>query len=84
MNLIRVNATKSVVILIYTTGALMTFLFNDLVNFGYGFSLGFGPVNINKITIIIITESILLKSLSFISTAIYAPIKEPIKANKPM
>ena len=44
----------------------------------------FGPVNINKITIIIITESILLKSLSFISTAIYAPIKEPIKANKPM
>ncbi len=44
----------------------------------------FGPANINKITIIIITESILLKTLSFISTAIYAPIKEPIKANKPM
>ena len=44
MNLIRVNATKSVVILIYTIGAFMTFLFNDLVNFGYGFALGFGTL----------------------------------------
>lgn len=44
MNLIRVNATKSIVILIYTIGAFMTFLFNDLVNFGYGFALGFGTL----------------------------------------
>jgi len=44
MNLIRVNATKSVVILIYTIGAFLTFLFNDLVNFGYGFALGFGTL----------------------------------------
>ena len=44
MNLIRVNATKSAVILIYTIGAFLTFLVNDLVNFGYGFSLGFGTV----------------------------------------
>ena len=44
MNLIRVNATKSIVILIYTIGAFMTFLFNDLVNFGYGFALGFGTI----------------------------------------
>ena len=44
MNLIRVNATKSAVILIYTTGAFLTFLINDLVNFGYGLSLGFGTL----------------------------------------
>ena len=44
MNLVRVNATKSVVILIYSIGAFLTFLFNDLVNFGYGFSLGFGTL----------------------------------------
>ena len=44
MNLVRVNATKSVVVLIYSIGAFLTFLFNDLVNFGYGFSLGFGTL----------------------------------------
>ena len=44
MNLVKVNATKSVVILIYTIGAFLTFLFNDLVDFGYGFSLGFGTL----------------------------------------
>ena len=44
MNLIRVNATKSAVILIYTAGAFLTFLINDLVNFGYGLSLGFGTL----------------------------------------
>lgn len=44
MNLVRVNATKSVVILIYSIGAFLTFLFNDLVNFGYGFALGFGTL----------------------------------------
>lgn len=44
MNLVRVNATKSVVILIYSIGAFLTFLFNDLINFGYGFALGFGTL----------------------------------------
>ena len=44
MNLVRVNATKSVVILIYSIGAFLTFLFNDLVNFSYGFALGFGTL----------------------------------------
>ena len=44
MNLGRVNATKSVVIVIYSIGAFLTFLFNDLVNFGYGFALGFGTL----------------------------------------
>tara|TARA_B100001939_G_scaffold345221_1_gene361289 strand:+ start:807 stop:1571 length:765 start_codon:yes stop_codon:yes gene_type:complete len=44
MNLIKVNATKSAVILIYTIGAFLTFVINDLVNFGYGLSLGFGTL----------------------------------------
>ena len=32
MNLVRVNATKVVIVLVYTIGAFLTFVFNDLVN----------------------------------------------------
>ena len=44
LNLIRVNATKVVIVLVYTIGAVLTFLFNDLVNIPYGICLGIGTL----------------------------------------
>ena len=44
LNLIRVNATKVVIVLVYTIGAFLTFLFNDLVNIPYGICLGIGTL----------------------------------------
>lgn len=44
MNLVRVNATKVVIVLVYTLGAFLTFLFNDLVDYSYGFCLAIGTI----------------------------------------
>ena len=44
MNLVRVNATKVVIVLVYTLGAFLTFVFNDLVDYSYGFCLAIGTV----------------------------------------
>ena len=44
MNLVRVNATKVVIVLVYTIGAFLTFVFNDLVNYSYGICLAIGTV----------------------------------------
>ena len=44
MNLIRVNATKVVIVLVYTLGAFLTFVFNDLVNYPYGICLAIGTI----------------------------------------
>jgi len=44
LNLIRVNATKVVVVLIYTIGAFLTFFFNGLVDLPYGLCLGLGTL----------------------------------------
>ena len=44
MNLVKVNATKSIVILIYTAAAFLIFLYNDLVNFPYGISIALGTL----------------------------------------
>lgn len=44
MNLVRVNATKVVIVLVYTLGAFLTFVFNDLVDYSYGFCLAIGAV----------------------------------------
>ena len=44
LNLIKVNATKVVIVLVYTIGAFLTFLFNDLVNIPYGICLGIGTL----------------------------------------
>ena len=44
MNLVRVNATKVVIVLVYTLGAFLTFVFNDLVDYSYGFCLAIGTI----------------------------------------
>ena len=44
MNLVRVNATKVVIVLVYTLGAFLTFVFNDLVNYSYGICLALGTM----------------------------------------
>ena len=44
LNLIRVNATKVVVVLVYTIGAFLTFFFNGLVDLPYGLCLGLGTL----------------------------------------
>ena len=44
MNLVKVNATKSIVIFIYTAAAFFIFLYNDLVNFSYGISIALGTL----------------------------------------
>mgnify|MGYP003326527230 FL=1 len=45
LNLLRVNATKVVVVLVYTIGAFLTFVFNDMVDWSYGICLGIGTLN---------------------------------------
>ena len=42
LNLVKVNATKVVIVLIYTTGALVTFALADKVNWTYGLFLATG------------------------------------------
>ena len=42
LNLVKVNATKVVIVLIYTTGALATFALADKVNWTYGLFLATG------------------------------------------
>lgn len=42
LNLVKVNATKVVIVLIYTTGALITFALADKVNWTYGIFLATG------------------------------------------
>ena len=44
LNLICVNATKVVVVLVYTIGAFLTFFFNGLVDLPYGLCLGLGTL----------------------------------------
>jgi len=44
LNLIQVNATKVVIVLVYTIGAFLTFFFNDLVDLPYGLCLGLGTL----------------------------------------
>jgi len=44
LNLIRVNATKVVIVLVYTIGAFLTFFFNGLVDLPYGICLGIGTL----------------------------------------
>ena len=44
LNLIRVNATKVVIVLVYTIGAFLTFFFNGLVDLPYGLCLGLGTL----------------------------------------
>ena len=44
LNLIRVNATKVVIVLVYTIGAFLTFFFNGLVDLPYGICLGIGTM----------------------------------------
>ena len=44
LNLLRVNATKVVVVLVYTIGAFLTFVFNDMVDWSYGICLGIGTL----------------------------------------
>ena len=42
LNLVQVNATKVVLVLIYTTGALATFALNGHINIKYGIALAIG------------------------------------------
>jgi hypothetical protein len=42
LNLVKVNSAKVVIVLIYTTGALITFALADKVNWTYGLFLAFG------------------------------------------
>lgn len=44
LNLIKVNATKVVIVLVYTIGAFLTFFFNGLVDLPYGICLGIGTL----------------------------------------
>ena len=44
LNLIRVNATKVVIVLVYTIGAFLTFFFNGIVDLPYGLCLGLGTL----------------------------------------
>ncbi len=44
LNLIKVNATKVVIVLVYTIGAFLTFFFNGLVDLPYGMCLGIGTL----------------------------------------
>ena len=44
LNLIMVNATKVVIVLVYTIGAFLTFFFNGLVDLPYGLCLGLGTL----------------------------------------
>ncbi len=45
LNLLEVNATKVVIVLVYTLGAFITFVFNDMVDWSYGICLGIGTLN---------------------------------------
>jgi len=45
LNLVKVNATKVVIVLVYTLGAFITFVFNDMVDWSYGICLGIGTLN---------------------------------------
>ena len=45
LNLIEVNATKVVIVLVYTLGAFITFVFNDMVDWSYGICLAIGTLN---------------------------------------
>ena len=45
INLLKVNATKVVVVLVYTIGAFFTFVVNDMVDWTYGICLGIGTLN---------------------------------------
>lgn len=45
LNLLQVNATKVVIVLVYTLGAFITFVFNDMVDWTYGICLGVGTLN---------------------------------------
>ena len=45
LNLLKVNATKVVVVLVYTIGAFITFVLNDMVDWSYGICLGIGTLN---------------------------------------
>tara|TARA_B100001057_G_scaffold187794_1_gene188567 strand:+ start:121 stop:885 length:765 start_codon:yes stop_codon:yes gene_type:complete len=45
INLLKVNATKVVVVLVYTIGAFFTFVINDMVDWTYGICLGIGTLN---------------------------------------
>ena len=42
LNLVKVNATKVVIVLIYTTGAIVTFAMADKINWIYGLVLASG------------------------------------------
>jgi uncharacterized membrane protein YfcA len=42
MNLVKVNATKVVIVLIYTTGAIITFALAGKINWIYGIFLASG------------------------------------------
>jgi uncharacterized membrane protein YfcA len=42
LNLVKVNSAKVVIVLIYTTGALITFALADKVNWTYGLFLASG------------------------------------------
>ena len=41
LNLVKVNATKVVIVLIYTTGAIITFALADKINWIYGIVFSF-------------------------------------------
>ena len=45
LNLVKVNATKVVIVFVYTLGAFITFVFNDMVDWSYGICLGIGTLN---------------------------------------
>lgn len=42
LSLVKSNATKTVVVLIYTAGAIVTFAYHDKINWQYGFILAIG------------------------------------------
>ena len=42
LDLVRVNATKVALVLIYTTGALITFVLSGHINLEYGIALAIG------------------------------------------
>ena len=45
LDLLKVNATKVVVVLVYTIGAFLTFVINGMVDWTYGICLGIGTLN---------------------------------------
>ena len=45
LDLLKVNATKVVVVLVYTIGAFLTFVINEMVDWTYGICLGLGTLN---------------------------------------